>query len=402
MNKPTAEQSFRVVVAGGAGAMGRIAVRDLVEFWPEAQVIVADYDQAKAQALAKELKTPKFCFIDVTKKESLTTALHGAFAVINCCPYAFNLNVMDAALKARCHYVDLGGLFHMTKQQLKLHLRFKQAGIIAVLGMGASPGITNLLAAHAAHQLDEVTEIHIRLGSKDATRYESLPALPISYSLKTILEEFSKAPALYTNGKLTFVEPMSGANPFAFPRPVGLRRPFFTLHSELATLPQSFRDKGVKEVSFKIAFDDDFVTKVRFLRDLGLAQEEPITVHGTKISPLLLTDKVAMSQKPAKRVGPVKQHEIVRAIVKGYRNRSKCTVVIDCHTTGIAKWGVGSDANTGCPPAIAVRLIAEGKTAARGALPPEKIFSPLDFFAHLKPRGMWIKQSDKSGWREPT
>jgi saccharopine dehydrogenase (NAD+, L-lysine-forming) len=267
--------------------------------------------------------------------------------------------------------------------------------------MGASPGITNLLAAEAAGHLDRIEEIHIRLGSSDRSRYESVPALPVSYSLKTILEEFSKPPALFSAGRLKFVEPMSGADPYKFPSPVGVRRPFYTLHSEIATLPQSYRAKGVKEVSFKIAFDDDFVNKVRFLRDLGLASTEPLDIRGVRVPPIVVVDRVAMSQKPARRVGPLKQHEVVRAIVKGMKGSNKRTCLVDCHTVGIPKWGIGSDANTGCPPAIAVQLIAEGKTKARGALPPERVFRPQDFFSRLKPRGMWVDYHEKSGWNEP-
>lgn len=391
---------FKVVVAGGAGAMGRITVRDLVQFFPEAEVVIADFDQAKAAALAKQLKTPKPAFIDVTRPETLEGVLLGAFAVINCCPYQFNLDVMNAALKVGCHYLDLGGLFHMTRRQLKLHLRFKQANLLAVLGMGASPGLTNLLAAHGAAQLDEVTEIHVRLGARDLSKYESIPALPVAYSLKTILEEFSKPPALFTKGKLTFVEPMSGEAPFRFPSPVGVVRPFYTLHSELATLPVYFRDKGVKEVSFKIAFDEDFVGKVKFLRDLGLAEMKPVNVQGTEISPLLVVDKVAMSQKPAKRVGALKQYEILRVIVKGKRKTTKRTIVLDCHTTGMPKWNIGTDVNTGCPPAIAVKLLALEPPAVRGALPPENIFSPEAFFKNLRPRGMTVTVNDRSGWGE--
>ncbi len=381
--------------------MGKITVRDLAELYPAAALTIADYDLGKAKALAKELGVTA-TFIDVTKPATLLTALKGAFAVINCCPYQFNLDVMQAALKSQCHYVDLGGLFHMTNQQLKFHRRFQQAGLVAVLGMGASPGLTNLLAAEAALRLDSVEEIHIRLGSSDQSRYENVPALPVAYSLKTILEEFSKPPAVFTKGKLRFVEPMSGGDPYRFPKPVGVKRPFYTLHSELATLPSTFARLGVKEVSFKIAFDDDFVTKVRFLRDLGLAAAEPVDLRGTKVSPILLVDKVAMAQKPAKRVGALKQHEIVRAIVKGKRGSSKRTVFADCHTVGVTKWNVGSDANTGCPPSIAVQLIAEGKILSTGALPPEKVFLPKNFFAHLKPRGMWVEVKETAGWKEKT
>src|SRR6185369_7481115 len=173
----------------------------------------------------------------------------------------------------------------------------------------------------------------------DRTKYKDLPALPVSYSLQTIMEEFSMEPAVFTKGKLTFVPPMSGQKPMRFPPPVGVQSPMYTIHSELATLPVSFADKGVQEVSFKIAFPSDFLEKIRFLRDLGLASHEPLLIGDAKISPIQLLAKVASQQKPAKRIGKLNQYEIVRAIVKGTKGKKKLTLILDCHTAGHAKWG---------------------------------------------------------------
>src|SRR6185312_15149285 len=112
------------------------------------------------------------------------------------------------------------------------------------------------------------------------------PALAVAYSLKTILEEFSFEPAVFTKGDFKFVPAMSGAVPHKFPPPIGLRRPMYTIHSEVATLPLTYAPKGVKEVSFKIAFDEEFTDKVRFLRDLGMASHADIVVPGGWVKPI--------------------------------------------------------------------------------------------------------------------
>jgi hypothetical protein len=242
-----------------------------------------------------------------------------------------------------------------------------------------------------------------RGGSQASTRvvgvsYANVPALPISYSLQTIMEEFSMEPAVYTKGKLTFVAPMSGQIPMRFPPPIGAQRPMHTIHSEVATLPTSFVKKGLREVSFKIAFDPAFLEKIRFLRDLGLASAEPIYVGETKVSPIQVLNKVAMLQKPARRIGKLKQYEIVRTILKGTKGRQKVTVVLDCHTAGLPKWRLGSDVNTGCPPAVVARMIAGGQVKGTGVVPPEQIVPPRLFFEHLKLRGFQLRISRKSGW----
>ncbi|MBI5881761.1 MAG: saccharopine dehydrogenase NADP-binding domain-containing protein [Elusimicrobia bacterium] len=396
---------MRYVVIGGAGAMGRITVKDLVETCPRGdEILVADYDFAKAKALAASHKNRKVIPVRVNVKDhaEAVRALKGATVLLNCAQYQLNLDVMQVALALKCHYVDLGGLFHMTRQQLKLHSRFKKIDRTAVVGMGAAPGITNIMARLGADQLDSVTEIHCRVGSMDKTRYEGAPALAVSYSLKTILEEFSMRPAFFTKGRMTFVDPMSGADPHRFPSPVGVRRPMHTIHSEVATLPYSF--KGVREASFKIAFDPEFVDRVRFLRDLGLASHDGMEVpsadgHGiVKVAPIDVANKVAMSQKPARQAGPLRQYEVVRTVIKGRKNGRKATVVVDCRTAGMPSWGIGLDIDTGSPPAVAAQMLASGEITETGAIPPEKAVPPEPFFKRLKRRGMTVRVSMKSGW----
>jgi len=236
----------------------------------------------------------------------------------------------------------------------------------------------------------------------DKTRYQPTPALAVAYSLKTILEEFSMEPAVFTGGELTFVAPMSGDVPHRFPPPVGLRRPMYTIHSELATLPRSYRERGVREVSFKIAFDPEFTDRVRFLRDLGMASHEAIDVMGVKVKPVDVVNRVAMSQRPVKQVGTLDQYEVVRSVVKGTSKGKKVTWVVDCHTRGMAEWGIGLDIDTGSPPAIAAQMLAAGEVTATGTVAPEVAVPCAPFFRRLGVRRMQVKATRKAGWAFPT
>jgi saccharopine dehydrogenase-like NADP-dependent oxidoreductase len=392
----------RYAVIGGAGAMGRITVTDLVEFCDkDDQIIIADYDFEKAKALAESFDDNRVVSVkvDITDRAGTVSALSGVTVIINSVQYQLNLEVMEVALALKAHYVDLGGLFHMTKKQQELHQRFVDANLTALIGMGAAPGITNILSRMGADELDQVTEIHTRVANVDQTKYLWQPALPVAYSLQTILEEFSYEPAVFTKGCLKFVKPMSGDTPQRFPAPIGVKKPMYTIHSEVATLPESFAHKGVKEVSFKIAFDKEFLEKVKFLRDMGLGSHSPLRIRSdAEVSPIEVVNKVAMSQMAPKIKGKVKQYEIVRAVVKGKKAKKKLTYVLDCHTTGMAKWGMGPDINTGCPPAIVAQMIAKGVIDTRGAIPAEIAVPPRPFVAELKKRNMFVKVQKKSGW----
>uniref|UniRef100_B8HS96 Saccharopine dehydrogenase n=1 Tax=Cyanothece sp. (strain PCC 7425 / ATCC 29141) TaxID=395961 RepID=B8HS96_CYAP4 len=395
----------RYVVIGGAGAMGRITVRDLVETTaPDDQIVVADYDWFKAEQLAVTFNSPRVEAVHVNVQDVNGTAelLRGASVVINSAPYKFNLAVMEAALIAQTHYIDLGGLFHMTRQQLGLHQRFLEIDRTALLGMGSAPGITNLLARFATDRLDQVNQIHIRTASIDKTKYNRPAALAVTYSLKTILEEFSLEPAVFTQGEFSHVPPLSGATPLKFPSPVGKQSPMYTLHSEVATLPFSFAAKGVQEVSFKIAFDSDFLAKVQFLRDLGFARSEPVKIQGVEVAPIEVANYLAMNQPVPEPVGKLRQYELLRAIVKGFQKNKKVTWIVDCHVPGLPAWGIGLDIDTGAPPAIAAQMISSGAISLRGTIAPEVAIAPEPFFTQLQRRGMFIKTKLKKGWKIPT
>jgi saccharopine dehydrogenase-like NADP-dependent oxidoreductase len=388
------QPAVTLAVVGGAGAMGRIAVRDLVETAdPGVGILIADYNQRAARDLARGYRgRARSVQVDVTKVAATARALKraGTFAVINCCQHELNLPVMEAALRAGAHYCDLGGLFHVTRQQLKLHARFKRAGLLALLGIGAAPGVVNVLARAAADEMERVDEIHVLVGNVDRTRGRDPGVLGASYSIQTILDEASLPAAIFTDGKFAFVDAMSDPQAVQFPLPVGLRHPARTLHSEVATLPLSYRDKGIREVSFRIAFSDTFAERLRFLHALGMTSTTPIPVGKAKVAPRDLLTALYHRLPKAAAGGLPDEYEVLRVVVRGARAGAEVEEVLDCHTAGIPGWGIGIDVDTGCPPSIAMQLLLAGAITKRGVLPPEQAIPVEPFFAALEKRGMRI------------
>ena len=381
----------RIAVVGGAGAMGRITVRDLAETARDAEIVVVDRDAKAARRLARAMPRPvRVIEADASDPAGLARALAGTNVLVNACHHDFNLRVMDAALELGAHYADLGGLFHVTKQQLKRDAEFRAAGLLALCGMGSAPGIVNVMARSAADRMDRVQEIHVAVGTSDRTRREGESLLDTSYSILTVLDEASRPAALFTGGKLTFVEALSRPVRVEFPKPVGTMEPACTLHSEVATLPESFRAKGVREVSFRIAFPGGLMERLRFVHALGLTSTTPVPIGSSEFVPRHLLLALLADAPKAKTVGPRDEYEVLRVTVRGRQAGRPVTEVVDCHVPGMPAWDVGVDIDTGAPPSIAAQMIASGAITARGVVAPERAMPPAPFFDELARRGMRI------------
>src|SRR5205085_5839918 len=222
----------RFVVLGGAGAIGRIIVRDLFESGRRNHILIADYDEHTAAGLARTYRSRRVLSAraDARNVKDLASRLAGYSVVINCTRHQFNLNVMEAALRAGTHYLDLGGLFVWTRRQLKLNRNFADRGIIAILGMGCAPGLTNVMARDAAEQLDRVDSIRIRVGGIDFNSRNADFAFP--YSAQTIVEELTLSPWKWSGGRFVEAAPRSGWESIDFGKPVGRVSLVMTRHSE--------------------------------------------------------------------------------------------------------------------------------------------------------------------------
>src|SRR5271170_2059630 len=137
----TNRHNRKFVVLGGVGAIGRVVVRDLFESHPRNRILIADFNEAAAREYARSFRSRRVssAFADARKIEGLAKLFQGHTVVINCTQHDFNLNVMRAALAAKVHYIDLGGLFSWTRRQLKLDRKFRHAGLTAIPAWVAHP-----------------------------------------------------------------------------------------------------------------------------------------------------------------------------------------------------------------------------------------------------------------------
>jgi len=372
--------------------MGRIAVRTLTEYEDVDQVTISDYYEARAHEVAAALHSNKISVkqIDVNDSERLCSLLRGADVVLNAVEYVFNLPVLKACISEKVHYADLGGLFHMTRELLDMNASVEAAGITAILGIGGTPGITNILARAAVDKLDRVEGIRVQLGCSDDT--PSTAPLVAPYSIRTILDEFTKEPQVFQDGTWYPQQPLTGQEEMVFPLPVGRATAIYSLHSECATFPLSFREKGIRHVSFKIAFPSDFMTKLKFLVDLGFGSDEPIGVQGVKVSPREVLAKL-LDMVPVEDVEP-QDCDVLRVVAAGEANGQSVEITNQVVVLPYRRWGIGAGAlDTGTPLAIAGRMLANGEITRRGAFGPEMCVPTDSFFRELARYNMHVTET---------
>ena len=379
---------MRITVLGGAGKMGSIAVQTLANDPRVDQVVVADINMEQARLVADYLGSPKIHLqqVDIRDREAFVRSLEGSHALVNATVYYTNLPVMEACLRARVPYVDLGGLFHTTRKQLELDGRFREVGLSAVLGMGSAPGIPNVQARYAADRLDRVERIHIYDGIKPPPPDQ----LAFTYAVPTILDELTMPPMVFRDGEFMVCEPLSEFEEQCFTPPLGVLPMHLSLHSEVATLPVSFAEKGVQEVFFKINYwgmSRETVEKVRVLAEFGLNSREPVEVRGQKVAPrdvlmALLADKVPPVTEflapPAHQ--PPDWTKEIRTDVHGTKDGQPVTYRVSALT-------VKGALPTGAAPAITAVWLAEGRIPP-GVHPPEQVLEPEPFFQELRDLGI--------------
>jgi saccharopine dehydrogenase-like NADP-dependent oxidoreductase len=281
--------------------------------------------------------------VDARDPTSLSRALGDVDVVVNSADYRLNMDVMRGALAAGAHYVDLGGLYHVTKQQLELDGEFRAAGLTGVLGMGSAPGKTNLLASAAASRLGGgPVSMEIWAATRDPAAAGH--PFPAPYSVQTLRDELQMRPVIVADGEVKEVEPLSGEAEREFPEPVGRAKGIYTLHSELATLPSNY--PSLRDASFRLCLSPGLLEKLLAL-DEGELPEPYVQ------SP----DSVAVHQ--------------VDMLANGSR------VVGTTITRG------GSAKSTSEPAARAALEIAEGRLASAGVGPPESAIADPEAFLGL-------------------
>jgi len=366
---------MKALVLGGCGAQALPAVEDLVLSDDISQVTIGDIDKEKADRLVAKLKSPKLSAlkVDVHDHPGLVACIQGADVTLNCTgPYhLLGVKVLKAAIEAGRHYVDYCDDYDATLDMLELDGAAKEEGVTAIIGLGASPGLCNLMAKQGAGKLDSTDEIRIFwvIG-------EGEPEGPAVYD--HMFHMVSGDVPQFLDGKLVNVPGLSGAEEIIeFPAPHGALPVFYVGHPEPITLSRVI--PGVKTVVNKGALTGEMIGLFQGLKELGLMGAEPVSVKGQDVSPrdLLVT---LMASVPHEELPPEERLSAMVIQVIGTKDGNAVTL----EYAGVANMAPC----TSLPASLAVRMLARGEIKETGVLPPEACLDMGPFQAMLKERGL--------------
>jgi len=388
----------------GLGGVGRVIAKSAAQKGKFEEVICADLDREIVDSALDAIKKESFRgeVVDASNPEQVRKLAEEVDILVNATIPRFNLIVMEACLAGHCHYMDLAcetllklpGKIDIS-EQLEMDQQFKDAGLLALCGIGIDPGCSNIFARYLADQLDTVEDILIR--DADVSYVEGYK-LALYFSPDTFIDEcVSEAPLFYENGSFVTKEPLKVIDEFVFPGPVGKVKVYGVSHEEAWTLPRYIKNEGLKNCNFGYGLGDDLVTMMDVLLSIGLDSDQPLDVNGVEIVPRDVV--TALLPKPTELAGKIKGNVCVGAYVSGYKDGKKSAKFMYNNVNHEEAYRLmqeqGTSFQTGIPAALAADLLAEGVIKTRGAVPPE-VLDPVPFVKRLPGYGMSVEIEDRS------
>jgi saccharopine dehydrogenase (NAD+, L-lysine-forming) len=371
-----------VVVLGGSGAVGRVTAKTLKAFGSFDRVVIADIDTARAAEVQAALGDGvEVVFVDASQPDSVREVVRGATVAVNCTGpfYRFARPVLQACIDEGVDYVDVCDDVDATLDLLSMDDAVKAAGIRALIGMGNSPGITNLLGRLAADMLlDEcwAIDIYHAHGGEDfegpgvvAHRLHGM-----SMDIPMFLEGELRQVRFFEPDGLALRETVDfhliGRDVPVYPYP----------HPEQITMPRHIACRQVTNRG--TVLPDAYFELTTEVARLGLTAQEPLEVAGQSVVPRDFAIAWLLQQRDRllEELDFGAQRGCTRVAARGLRKGEPTTFVFSLASTDQAL-GEG----TGIPAAMGAILMQRGKVAGPGVLPPEAAITPFDFLSLVKP-----------------
>ena len=375
---------MRILLLGGAGAMGSETTKDMVKTSDFSEIVLGDINVEKVKTFISKLNDKRLSVakVDANNVDELAKTMKGFDIIASALPFRYDLNVTKACIKAGINGIDLSS----EPDQFALDEKAKNAGITYIAGCGATPGTTNMMAKYGISKLDRAEEVQISFAAFRSTAIA--PGL-----LYTTFWEFDPEVderVYYENGKLVSVKPLEGARTVEFHEQIGKQEVVYIPHEETRSLPKTFPE--LKRVSVRGCFPPATMELVRIMVKYNFYQGEPVEINGTKVKPTDFMFKFLLKNPEAKK-NPVWAYGLI-VEVTGKKNGKPAKVTLKNSHPSMEEWG-GKSAygkNVGIPLSIGAQMLAKGKVEGKGVFPPEASFDSIEFFDELSKRGIQIHE----------
>jgi saccharopine dehydrogenase (NAD+, L-lysine-forming) len=366
----------KVTVLGGSGAVGSIATKTLASSGVFSDIVVADINMAAARKLIKEARGAKLTAVelDAESPESIRKAIAGSVVVLNCVGpyYKYGPVILKTVIGAGIDYVDVCDDFDATEALLAMDEKAKKAGVSALIGMGSSPGVANVLVRFCADSLlDEVEAVDI-YHAHGGEKVEG--AAVVKHRIHSMTMDIP----IFLNGKLTTVKLFEDSGKALEEETefqnVGTYRVYAYPHPETITLPRYL--KGVKRVTnLGLVLPPAYAELIKGMVKLGITDEEPMEVQGKKVIPQEFAVAFIITQRERliKEAGITDPMGCLKIVVKGHKDGDKNTYIFS-----MSSRGQGMGEGTGIPAAIGTIIMTTGRIKEKGVLPPEACVNPMD------------------------
>ena len=371
------------LVLGGAGDMGSAAVRDLV-FSGVERVIVGDFNKVAMEKLIERVKggdtEVEGTYVNVNDKKNLIDAIVQSDLVINTVGpfYKYENTVVDATMEAGKDYVDICDDHDATLRVLEREKEIAKGKSRILIGMGWTPGITNVLARAGYDSLEATTDINIGWSGSAA---DASGIAVISHVFHAVTGEVP----MYLDGKLEYVPARQFKREIDFPEPISRLETYFVGHPEPITIPRYL--KGVNNVTLRGALTPDWQNHlVSQFADIGLTEDKVVKVGNVEVSSRdFLASFVHQTMEQFKSGGVEVSGFWVEVI--GQKDGKKTTIEFS-----------GADKMqklTGWSASIGAQDISRNKNLRPGLYAPEGAIDPSFFIAELKRRNISVKRTVK-------
>lgn len=378
---------MNIICLGGAGRICRETALDLVRFGGFERVTIADIDENEGKAVADSIGAD-FRKIDIFNREQAVSLLSEYEIVVDGTTISQNALTSSLIAEAGCHGVNLNGF----GEEYAFSDIFKEKGKTFVPGFGMTPGVTQMMAMHAAEKLDTVDTVRVSHGAFRPIAFSKSITETTTYEYDPALE----TRVVFEDGEFIQVPPFARPREIILPLPYGKTVQYIIPHAETVTLADALKSKGVRLIETRGTWPRQNMALISAMYDYGMMRNDKITVNGVEtgimdcIGQYLQTCKEGITTE----LYGYALHVEVTGVKSGKKMMHTLYHTHPASDGTFPEWA-GLRAytrNVGIPMSIAAILIKEGKAMNTGAVIPEDAFRPQDVFEAMKLREMHIHE----------